>query len=628
MYLCCFKNKVNKMTDKKDNIKELEEVVIRFSGDSGDGMQLTGTLFSDTSALLGNDIATFPDYPAEIRAPQGTVGGVSGFQVHFGHSEVNTPGDYADVLVAMNPAALKANVKWVKRGGTIIIDIDSFTEKNIIRAGCVKDPLKQLGFRDFNIIKAPITTLTREALKGLNLDTKSILRSKNMFALGMVYWLFHRPLEFTQKFFEDKFKKIPIVIEANKIVLKAGYYYAETIEALHPSYSVAPASIEKGSYRNINGNTATAWGLIAAAEKSGLNLFLGSYPITPASEILQELSKRRDLGVKTFQAEDEIAGITTAIGASFVGQLAATSTSGPGLSLKSEAIGLAVITELPLVIVNVQRGGPSTGLPTKTEQADLMQAIYGRHGESPLVVLAASSPSNCYYYTYMAAKIALEHMTPVILLTDGFLANGSEPWRIPSMRELPDIKTQIIEEGEEDYQPYRRLNDRMVRGWAIPGTKGLEHRVGGLEKMAVSGTVSYVPENHQVMVNEREEKINRVVEDIPDLKVLGEPEGELLVIGWGGTYGHLFTAYRELIKEGHKLSLAHFNYIKPLPANTHQVLKKYKKLLVCELNLGQFANYLRMKFQDLEFMQYNKIQGLPFTVVELKEQFIKTLEEK
>lgn len=412
------------MTDTKDKITELENVVIRFSGDSGDGMQLTGTLFSDTSALLGNDVLTFPDYPAEIRAPQGTIGGVSGFQVHFGHSEINTPGDYADVLVAMNPAALTANIKWIKRGGTIIIDIDSFTEKNIERAGCVKDPLQQLGFRDYNIVKAPITTLTREALMGLNLDSKSILRSKNMFALGMVYWLFHRPLEFTKKFIEDKFKKIPVIIEANKTVLKAGYYYAETIEALHPSYSVAPASIEPGTYRNINGNIATAWGLIAAAEKANRKLFLGSYPITPASEILQELSKRKDLGVKTFQAEDEIAGVCTAIGASFAGHLAVTSTSGPGLSLKTEAIGLAIIMELPLVIVNVQRGGPSTGLPTKTEQSDLMQALYGRHGESPLVVLAASSPRNCFDYAFEAARIALEHMTPVILLTDGFLANG------------------------------------------------------------------------------------------------------------------------------------------------------------------------------------------------------------
>ena len=613
------------MTEKKDTIKEVNEVVIRFSGDSGDGMQLTGTLFSDTSAFLGNDIATFPDYPAEIRAPQGTVGGVSGFQVHFGHSEVNTPGDYADVLVAMNPAALKANVKWVKRGGTIIIDIDSFTEKNLVRAGCVKDPLNQLGFRDFNIIQAPITTMTREALKGLNLDSKSILRSKNMFALGMVYWLFHRPLEFNQKFLEDKFKKIPIVIEANKIVLKAGYYYAETIEALHPSYSVAPAKIDKGTYRNINGNTATAWGLIAAAERARLPLFLGSYPITPASDILQELSKRKDLGVKTFQAEDEIAGISTAIGASFAGNLAATTTSGPGLSLKTEAIGLAIITELPLVIVNVQRGGPSTGLPTKTEQSDLMQALYGRHGESPLVVLAASTPSNCFDYAFESAKIALEHMLPVILLTDGFLANGSEPWKIPDVEKLPTIKPPIVKEGDKEYQPYRRLDKSMVRGWAIPGTPELEHRIGGLEKMAVTGAVSYVPENHQVMVNERQEKVDRVVDVIPNLKVSGDEEGELLMIGWGGTYGHLFTAYRELRKEGHNVSFVHFNYINPLPKNTHDILKRFKKLLVFELNMGQFANYLRSKFQDLEFMQYNKVQGLPFTVIELKEKVISEL---
>jgi 2-oxoglutarate ferredoxin oxidoreductase subunit alpha len=616
------------MTKKKDTITELEEVVIRFSGDSGDGMQLTGSLFSDTSALLGNDLVTFPDYPAEIRAPQGTVGGVSGFQVHFGQSQVNTPGDYADVLVAMNPAALKANAKWAKRGATVIIDIDSFTEKNLERAGCVKDPLTQLGFSDFNIIEAPITTLTRESLKDLNLDSKSILRSKNMFALGMVYWLFHRPLEFTQKFFEDKFKKIPIVVEANKIVLKAGYYYAETIEALHPSYSVAPAKIESGTYRNINGNTATAWGLIAAAEKANLPLFLGSYPITPASEILQELSKRKDLGVKTFQAEDEIAGICTAIGASFAGHLAVTNTSGPGLSLKTEASGLAVITELPLVIINVQRGGPSTGLPTKTEQSDLFQALYGRHGESPLVVLAASSPSNCFKYAFEACKIALEHMTPVILLTDGFLANGSEPWKIPDMDQFPAIKAPLVKEGTLDYQPYQRLNKSMVRGWAVPGTKGLEHRIGGLEKMAVTGAVSYVPENHQVMTDEREEKINRVVDVIPNQEILGDKEGELLMIGWGGTYGHLYTAYRELKKEGVKLSFTHFNYIKPLPKNTHDILRKFKKLIVCEINNGQFAGYLRMKFQDLEFMQYNKVQGLPFTVIELKEKIISVLEEK
>lgn len=609
----------------KKPIKELERVVIRFSGDSGDGMQLTGTLFSDTSALFGNYLATFPDYPAEIRAPQGTVGGVSGFQVHFGHGEVNTPGDYADVLVAMNPAALKANTKWVKPGGTIIVDIDSFNEKNLQKAGCNEDPLNQPVFRDYNLIKAPITALTQESLKELNLDIKSVLRSKNMFALGMVYWLFHRPLEFTEKFFEDKFKKIPLIMEANKIVLKAGFYYAETIEALQSSYSVAPAKIEEGYYRNINGNVATAWGLIAAAEKANLPLFLGSYPITPATEILQELAKRKDLGVKSFQAEDEIAGICSAIGASFAGHLAVTTTSGPGLSLKTEATGLAVITELPLVIVNVQRGGPSTGLPTKTEQSDLLQALHGRHGESPLVVIAASSPSNCFQYAFEAAKIALEHMTPVILLTDGFLANGSEPWKIPSMKELPVINPPVVKEGAEGYQPYRRLNDDMLRGWAVPGTKGLEHRLGGLEKMAVTGTVSYVPENHQVMTNEREKKIERVVNDIPDIRILGEDKGELLLIGWGGTYGHLYTAFRELRKEGFKISYIHFNYIKPLPKNTLQVLQSFNKRLVCELNLGQMANYLRMSFEGLEFIQYNKVQGLPFTVVELKEQIKKVL---
>ncbi|HNV51131.1 MAG TPA: 2-oxoacid:acceptor oxidoreductase subunit alpha [Bacteroidales bacterium] len=612
----------------KKPVRELENVVIRFSGDSGDGMQLTGTLFSDTSALFGNYLATFPDYPAEIRAPQGTVGGVSGFQVHFGHGEVNTPGDYADVLVAMNPAALKANTKWVKSGGIIIVDIDSFTEKNFQKAGYNNDPLTDPKMKDYNVIQAPITSLTQESLKDLNLDNKSVLRSKNMFALGMVYWLFDRPMDFTNKFFENKFKKNPVVLEANKTVLKAGYQYAESSEALQSSYSVAPAKIEKGIYRNINGNVATAWGLLAAAEKSKLTLFLGSYPITPATDILQELSTRKDLGVKTFQAEDEIAGICSAIGASFAGHLAVTTTSGPGLSLKTEATGLAVITELPLVIVNVQRGGPSTGLPTKTEQADLLQAIYGRHGESPLVVLAASTPSNCFHYAFVAAKIALEHMTPVILLTDGFLANGSEPWKIPEMKDLPDIKPPLIKEGAEDYKPYKRLNDNMVRGWAVPGTKGFEHRLGGLEKMAVTGAVSYVPENHQVMVNEREKKVEAVVNDIPDLKILGEESGELLLIGWGGTYGHLYTAFRELRKEGFKLSYIHFNYIKPFPKNTAQILNSFKKRLVCELNLGQMANYLRMKFEGLSFLQYNKVQGLPFTVIELKEQIKKILEGK
>ena len=612
---------------KKAKPIELEEVSIRFSGDSGDGMQLSGTLFSNTSALLGNDLSTFPDYPAEIRAPQGTVGGVSGFQVHFGHQKINTPGDYADVLIAMNPAALKANLRWVKKDATIIVDIDSFDDKNFKKAGYDTDPLKDGKLDGFNIIKAPITTLTRESIKDIGLDNKSVLRSKNMFALGMVYWLFSRPLDYTEDFISKKFEKVPLIIEANKKVLSAGYNYAETVEILSPSYTIKPAEIEKGLYRNINGNIATAWGLIAAAEKAGLKLFCGSYPITPASEILQELSMRKELGVKVFQAEDEIAGICTAIGASYAGHLGVTTTSGPGLALKTEATGLAVITELPLVIVNVQRGGPSTGLPTKTEQADLFQALYGRSGESPLPVIAASTPSDCFDYAFKAAKIALEYMTPVILLTDGFLANGTEPWRIPKMADYPDIEVPFIGKDEKDYQPYKR-DEKLVRKWASPGMKGFEHRIGSLEKMDVTGTVSYVPENHQHMVNVRERKVQNVVMQIPDLVAHGNSEGELLVVGWGGTYGHLISAVEELQKDGKNVSLAHFNYINPLPKNVKEVFDKFKKIVVCELNMGQFANYLRIKMEEFNYLQYNKIQGLPFTVVELKEHFIKLLEDK
>ncbi len=615
------------MSKKADAI-EKEDVVIRFSGDSGDGMQLTGTLFSDTSAFIGNDLSTFPDYPAEIRAPQGTIGGVSGFQVHVGKTKVNTPGDYADILVAMNPAALRANAKWVKDGGTIILDEDSFDDRGLRKAGYkTDDPVHESKLDGFNVIKAPISSLTKEALKDMGLDPKSILRSKNMFALGMVYWIFDRPLSYTETFFETKFKKKPLVIEANKKVLRAGYNYAETVEHLTPSYSVSPAKIETGTYRNINGNLATAWGFIAAAEKANLELFCGSYPITPATEILQELSSRKDLGVKTFQAEDEIAGICTSIGASFAGNLAVTTTSGPGLALKSEAIGLAVMTELPLVIVDVQRGGPSTGLPTKPEQSDLMQALYGRNGESPVVVIAASTPSNCFYYAFLAAKIAVEHMTPVILLTDGFIANGSEPWKIPSMAEYPSIKAPTVPEGTKDWLPYARDVEKLARTWAVPGTKGLEHRVGGLEKDELKGSVSHDPVNHQRMVNLREEKVQRVGKFIPELKVEGDDEGDLLVVGWGGTYGHLVTAVDQLQSEGKKVSLAHFHYIKPLPTNVAEVFSKFKKIVVCENNMGQFANYLRMTNPDFKYLQYNKVQGLPFTIVELAENFQKLLEE-
>ncbi len=604
----------------KSKIIEVEEVVIKFSGDSGDGMQLTGTLFSNTSALEGNDLSTFPDYPAEIRAPQGTVGGVSGFQLHLGHSEVYHPGDYYDVLVAMNPAAVKANIRSMKKGGIIIYDTDSFTDRNIKKAGYKEDPIAEDNLNEYNLIKAPITSMTKETLKDLDIDNKIIGRSKNMFALGIVYWLFHRSLEHTEAFISDKFKKNPKVVEANKRVLKAGYYYGETIHATQ-TFHVSKAPIKKGIYRNINGNIATAWGLIAAAEKAGLELFCGSYPITPATEILQELAVRKDLGVKSFQAEDEIAGICTTIGAAFAGDLGVTTTSGPGLALKGEAIGLAVMMELPLVIVDVQRGGPSTGLPTKTEQSDLMQALYGRNGESPVVVIAASSPHNCFDYAFQAAKIALEHMTPVILLTDGYLANGSEPWKIPSMKDMPKINPPIVGSNKKNYQPYERDKEKYNRYWAIPGTPGLEHRIGGLEKLAITGAVSYIPENHEVMTEEREEKVNRVANYIPDLKLYGDENAELLVVGWGGTYGHLRTAVKEMIAEGKKVCLAHFNYIKPLPKNTDEVLRKYKKIIVCELNRGQFADYLRMNYPKYNYNKYNKMQGLPFTVLQLKNKF-------
>jgi 2-oxoglutarate ferredoxin oxidoreductase subunit alpha len=590
-------------------------------------MQLTGTLFSDTAALFGNDLSTFPDYPAEIRAPQGTVGGVSGFQIHLGHSEIHTPGDYADVLVAMNPAAIKANAKWVKTGGTIIFDKDNFTDKNIEKAGYKSDPVAEEKLENYNIIAAPVSSMVKEALKDFGLDPKSVLRTKNMFALGMVYWLFNRKLKYTEQYFEKKFSKKPELIEANKVALRAGYYYAETIEALNPVIIIEPAQIAKGTYRNISGNTATAWGLMAAAEKAGLKLFIGSYPITPATTILEELAARKDLGVKSFQAEDEIAGICTSLGASFAGYLAVTSTSGPGLALKSEALGLAVMTELPLVIINVQRGGPSTGLPTKTEQADLLQALFGRNGECPVVVIAASTPSDCFHYAFEASRIALEHMTPVILLTDGFLANGTEPWKIPEMKELPKINPPFADKNEMPFLPYKRDCDTLARSWAIPGTPGLEHRIGGLEK-TLKGTVSYIPENHEMMVRFRAEKVAKVAAKIPDLKVWGEAEGDLLLVGWGGTRGYLMTAVKELQEEGYKVSLANFNYINPMPGNVRDIFTRFRKIAVAEINLGQFADYLRMKYQGFNYSQINKVQGLPFTIQEIKEKCIKILEEK
>lgn len=611
---------------KETKVIELEEVAIRFSGDSGDGMQLTGTLFSDATALAGNDISTFPDFPSEIRAPQGTVGGVSGFQVHFGTRKINTPGDKAHVLVAMNPAAIKANANFLMPGATIIFDSDSFTERNFEKAKFrTNDPFSELNLDDYFKIAVPITSMTKEALIDSNMDQKAILRSKNMFALGLVSWIFNRPLELIEDALKDKFGKKREVLESNINVLHAGYNYGMNMQHATPQYLVPAADIEKGTYRTINGNHAAAWGLLAAAEKAGVTLFLGSYPITPATDILQALAERKDLGVKSFQAEDEIAGICTAIGASYAGHLGVTSTSGPGLALKSEAIGLAVMAELPLVVIDVQRGGPSTGLPTKTEQSDLMQALWGRNGESPVVVLAASTPSDCFYYAFFAAKIALERMTPVILLTDGFLGNGSEPWKVPSMSDLPSISTRMAK-NPETFKPYRRTDDTLAREWAVPGMDGFEHRIGGLEKDE-NGTVSHDPANHHKMCMLRADKVARCVDLIPDLEVYGAQSGDVLIVGWGGTFGHLISATRDLRNEGHQVGLAHFNYINPLPANAAEVFARFKKILVCELNLGQFAAYLRDKLPSFEYHQLNKLQGLPFQVEEIKNSAIKLLEE-
>ena len=604
------------------NAKELKDVVIRFSGDSGDGMQLTGTLFSNTSALIGNGISTFPDYPAEIRAPQGTVAGVSGFQVHIGAGKVTNPGDYCDVLVAMNPAALKANRKWLKKDATVIIDGDTMTEDNIKKAGyATLDPIEELGLEGYNVVIPDITSMTRAALADMGLDNKAVVKCKNMFALGICFYIYNRPEDYAKRYIDKKFaKKNPAVAEANKRAIDAGYYYAANTHQFANTYKVEAAPLEKGTYRSINGNVATAWGFCAASEKSGLPLFCGSYPLTPATVILEELAKRKDLGVKTVQAEDEIAGICTSIGAAYAGNFAVTTTSGPGLSLKSEALGLAVMAELPLVVVDVQRGGPSTGLPTKTEQSDLMQALYGRNGECPAVVIAASSPSDCFHYAFMASKIAMEHMTPVILLTDGFIANGSEPWRIPSMADYPTICPPIVEKCEGDFMPYAR-NEKLARGWAFPGKEGLEHRIGGLEKDCLKGTISYDPANHQEMTRTRAAKVALVADELPTPEVMGEKDADVLVIGWGGTRGHLQTAVSELQEEGKSISLLHFNYLNPMPHGVEELLKGHKKIVVCELNEGQFASYLRQMFQNYTFEQYNKTEGQPFTIVELKDKF-------
>ncbi len=613
--------------ENRPQVEELEAVVIRFVGDSGDGMQLTGTQFSDTSAMFGNDIATFPNYPSEIRAPQGSLYGVSGFQVHIGSVEVDTPGDSLDLLVAMNPAALKTNIQALKPGHIVIVDTDSFNKKNLEKALYENNPLEDGSLENYRVVEVNMTSLTKEALKDVEgLDNKSITRSKNMFALGMVYWMYNRSTDYTIDFFKKKFKSKPSIIEANTKVLNAGYNYSETIELIPNAYKVAPAKMNKGIYRIIMGNQATAWGFLAAAEKSGLDLFLGSYPITPASDILHELVKHEHFGVRALQAEDEIAGIASAIGASFAGKLAITTTSGPGLALKGEAIGLAMMTELPLVIVDVQRGGPSTGLPTKTEQSDLLQAMYGRNGESPVIVLAASTPANCFDFAYEASKLALEHMTPVILLTDGYIANGSAPWKIRSVSDMPEITPRLVKGFNEDWHPYSRDPETLAREWAVPGTPGFEHRLGGLEKDAVSGDVSYMPLNHEEMTNTRAEKVKRVENSIPLLETKFAQEGDLLVVGWGGTYGTIYSAMKEMESKGyHNIGFAHFNYINPMPKNTAEVFSRFKRILVCELNNGQFASILKMNFHEFDIQQFNKVQGLPFGKIELEEAFIKNL---
>lgn len=609
------------MTTKNSKVVELEQVVIRFAGDSGDGMQLTGSLFSDSTAFAGNDFATFPDYPSEIRAPQGTVSGVSGFQIHFGQKTVYTSGDLADVLVAMNPASLKANMRWVKEGAIIIVDGDAFVDKGIEKAGYKSDPTTDGTLSGYKLIKSPISTLTREAVKHLDIDMKSTMKSKNMFALGVVMYLFNRDPEQIHRYFEKKFKANPLVVETNKAVLAAGFNYADTIELFGTTFKVEPAPLEPGRYRNITGNIATAWGFIAASEKSGRPLFLGSYPITPATEILQELTYHKNLNVKAFQAEDEIAGIVSAIGASYTGAMAITTTSGPGLSLKSEAIGLAVMTELPLVIVDVQRGGPSTGLPTKSEQSDLMQALFGRNGEAPVIILAAKSPSDCFYSAFEASKLSMEHMTPAILLTDGSLANGSEVFKIPAMADMPAINPPLAAANDPDYKPYRRDPARLNRQWAIPGTIGLRHRVGGLEKENGSGNVSHDPLNHETMTMLREAKVQKVAEFIPKQEVYGPDEADLLVVSWGGTFGVMITVVEKMQEQGKSVALAHFRHIMPLPMNTEEVFSRYKKIVVCEINNGQFVKYLKMNYPQFRYFQHNKIQGLPFMVAELEAKF-------
>lgn len=611
---------------EKTNVKTLENVVVRFSGDSGDGMQLAGNIFSNVSAGVGDQISTFPDYPAEIRAPQGTLSGVSGFQVHIGKG-VHTPGDEADVLVAMNPAALKRHACFLKKGGVAIVDIDSFKESDLKKAlFTTNEPYKEINL-DVQVVEVPISSMVKSALEGSGLDLKSMLRCKNMFALGLVCWLFDRPLDSALHLLQNKFAKKPAIFEANAKVMRAGYDYGHNIHASVSTYRIESSEARPGIYTDVNGNTATAWGLIYASEKSGRPLYLGSYPITPATDILHELAKRKDLGVKACQMEDEIAGICSAIGASFAGDLAVTTTSGPGLALKSEGLGLAVMAELPLVIIDVQRGGPSTGLPTKTEQTDLRQALYGRNGECPLVVLAAASPTDCFHMAFEAARIAIEHMTPVILLSDAFIANGSSAFRLPEEGEYPAITPHYVpEDRKEGWHPYDRDEESLVRYWAIPGTPGLTHRLGGLEKDSKTGAISTDPANHEKMVKIRQAKVDYIANDIPEVDPYGDADADTLVVGWGGTFGHIHEAVDMLRAEGKKVAMAHFRYINPLPKNTGEVFSRYKNVVVAELNLGQFADFLQAKFPHVNISRINKVQGQPFLVHEIVEGVTKIME--
>ncbi len=604
-------------------LQNLDEVTIRFAGDSGDGMQLTGMEFTKTTALFGNDLSTFPDYPAEIRAPAGTLFGVSGFQLHFGAIDIHTPGDTCDVLVAMNPASLKVNLNSLKDGGIIIANRDGFDVKNLKLAGYEKSPLDDGSLQKYKLHVVDITKLTGNVLADMNMSSKHVDRCKNFFALGMMYWMFNRSMEPSLEWIQDKFKKTPEFVEANSRVLKAGYNYGETTEIFAVRYDVAPAKLTPGTYRSITGNEAVAFGLIAASIKSGLDLFLGTYPITPASDILHELSRHKNFRVKTFQAEDEIAAIASTIGASYSGALAVTTTSGPGLALKGEAIGLALMTELPLVIVNIQRGGPSTGLPTKTEQADLMQAMYGRNGEAPVCVIASKTPSDCFETVFEAARIALNTMSPVIFLSDGYIANGAEPWKYPAEEDLPELHPTFRTE-KEGFFPYLRDEKTLSRPWAIPGTPGLEHRIGGLEKQHITGNVNYEAGNHEYMCKLRQEKIDRIADDIPLAEIEGDESGDVLVVGWGGTYGAIKTAVMNKRREGKSVSHLHLRYLNPMQKNVGEILYRFKHILVPELNLGQLSKVLRFRYL-IPTISYNKIQGQPFKASELEKKIDEVL---